>query len=1129
MFCERLLNIYRRHPSFTPVSQIVELLRQEISLWPTSGENRPDMPCLEEAWEFGAKKVHEQVASPRNVAECLLPPILDGQINPFAGLRPEVVDSHMLTASAGVSFALRECLRRPMELLRPAAGQGPCTLVRAVVLGFRWDEPFPGREGQSIETLVRSASSADLLLAYRFASAIVADRVSSAETQSELRQSVIDLRVIMDGIVARLAKDGGGDSEARRIVRVIQLERVIQAMVDLLTKSGPELERAMPGIMAELGVGEDGPVAHLREYVARGNPLNELVGHEQQADVRRDLERIMEPVSDVHLPGFPARKVTSRRASELLRRLRFLVRSILLKASEPNAPEVFRAFRASLFRGADRDCQLAVARVAFERPAGGGPTTGTRAIRAQLQNLAVGFGFEGCSADAACEHAFVRALRGAMKIELDTWSQARDGDSVAFLDAVLDVLRAAEASSPDLEPDQLVQSVIHDDAELMAAMKRGASDPSRPPERSRLFKELTSGTGADSRSSALHDAVEEGLDAFKRLIRANHFREFNRSALQDILNNELFDDESEYENAEICRKWLESWAFLERASDSAAFADASSRLGSAATAAELEADALGNPFRVDGYSGGSLLYRLADAAAQGHLAAKAALDAILMGASARQAVEAAGFDKVGRSIGLVLAQGVSRTALDHLFGAGRGFDVHFTPSVDGVTATMSAVRFGDGTIDDVEQRQRMKLVLKYDVHHHGKDPRDARGWRAIHHAFAAGNLAGVRVLVEHDPACMRHQPGDQTTFLIEAIRCATTGRDPSEVFLAAIDMLSKLDRGHQVEILKFKGCNGMDGMPLSIVSAALSKQGGRWPMLEGLLLQNPDYREAILSGVSKAELEILLRDPDDSRFAGFCQQYSQIPQGRQRLAEALSSIEPSAASLVLGMVASGKSALSARAKCRVLREHGALDLGKVDPSTRDNALHRLAKAAGELSTRGGTDAFAGELHALVWNMLQIDASTERCAELVSAINLDGETPIALASRLGVPSLAIAYSQFLGILPVTSDERWLEAARVIKDPDRYQDGIPQNRRLAVNAENLLVLGAGDAPAKVLSKRPLPSDRNARAARAWLIDNAMEIARSLQEHFQLNADVPLSAFVLWLAHLSSERATSPSASR
>jgi hypothetical protein len=101
--------------------------------------------------------------------------------------------------------------------------------------------------------------------------------------------------------------------------------------------------------------------------------------------------------------------------------------------------------------------------------------------------------------------------------------------------------------------------------------------------------------------------------------------------------------------------------------------------------------------------------------------------------------------------------------------------------------------------------------------------------------------------------------------------------------------------------------------------------------------------------------------------------------------------------------------------------------------------------------------------------------------------------------------------------------------VIKDPDRYQDGIPQIRRLSVNADNLLVLGAGDAPATVLSKRPLPSDRNARAARTWLIDNAMEIARSLREHFQLNADVPLSAFVLWLAHLSSERASSPSASR
>jgi hypothetical protein len=1126
MFCERLINIYRRHPSFAPVASIEELLRQEIGVWPAGGEERPDSTCLEEAWEFGLRKVADQQALPQDVATCLSVPIRVGGIDPFGGLRPENVDSHMLTSRAKVSLELCRILRGAERIVIASTGTSPSTLVRAVVLGFRWNEQLP--EGGDLGHAARSATSADLLLAYRFASAMAADRVGA--TDPELRQSVVDLRAITDGIVRCLQDRGheGGDAEARRVVRVIELERVVQAMVDLLTKSGTELETALPRIQVDFGLTRpDGPISHLREYVARGAPLNDLVGHEQQADVRRDIERIMEPVTDAQLPGFPSINLTSRRASELLRRLRFLVRTMLLKASEPNALPVYRQFRRDLFHGADSDCQLAAARIAFERAAGGDSALGMRATRAQLQNLAAESRFIGCSAALAGDHAFVRALRGAVKIELDTWSSSRDGDSTAFVQAVVDVVRGAEATIPGLGTNSLVHRVF--DGEVLVAMEKEERREDRRQPRCTLFTSLKSERVRDRvfdpSVPIIRRAIQGGLRAFQDLIRANFHREFDRAALHRIVAMDVFQNFDRDQNSKVgmaCRDWLESWAYVSPFRST--FDSAKTLVGEGVTSGALAAQAVAQPYRQDDYSGGSLMFRYADAAADRHLAAKTALEEILLGGSAREVIDASGSDKLGRSIGMVLAQCASRAVLEHLYGPGRPFRVAFASSVDGVTPTMAAVRFGEGAVDDLEQRQRMREVLRHDTHHHGKDPRDDRGWRAIHHAFAAGNVAAAEMLVAHDRSCLKWQEDDRTTFLIEAVRCKPAGRDPSEVFLKAVDLLSALDAQDQEKILKFKGEAGLDGTPLSLVSAALASEGGRWPMLVSSL-ENPDHREAILSVISELELSKLLRDDDDSRLASFCQQLSHAPQGRAKIAEFLSKIEPSASSLVLSLVKSADSAIAARGKCLTLRAHDALDLSRVDPFSRDNALHHLVRA---VEKRPDVDAFSGKLYSLAWDVIRAE-SPDRRRDLVGSMNLDGESPVWLASRLGVPALAVAYAQFLGNISGSSDERWLEAARVIKDPGRYQDGIPENRRLIVGADRMLFLSAGSGQGKTLSKRPLPVDLNTRSARTWLLENAMEVACSLKEHFGLNSDIPHYAFVNWLAHLSSERAPGHGAGR
>ena len=1133
MFCERLINIYREYPSFTPTTDIERRLCQEIGVWPASGEERPDASCLEEAWEFGTRKVRDDSALPQNVAYCISVPIIRGPISPFHGLRPEVVDSHMLTSRSRASLALCKILRDVEGVAIARAGESPSTLVRGVVLGCRWNVSL--NNCPTLESLAASAPSADLLLAYRFASAMIADRVSS--TDPDLVQSVADLRVIADGIVGCLQGPGvsraieGGDAEARRVVRVIELERVVQAMVDLLTKSGADLDAAMPRIRSVLvSSGPGGPVSHLREYVARGAPLNDLVGHEQQADIRRDIERIMEPIPDDRLRGFPSVKLTSRRASELLRRLRFLVRAILLKGTEPGAPDVYREFRREFFRGFDSNCELAAARIAFERSAGAESGFGVRAIRAEFQNLAAKFDFYKCaSAAQACDHALIRALRGAVKIELDTWSKDSDGESTAFIQAVVDVLRGAESMIPGLAANDLLHRVF--EGEVLVAMEREERREDRLPARCALFSTLKTERARDRsfdpRVPVVRRAIQGGLREFQALIRLNYHREFNRDALHQIATMDVFDRFDREQNSKVgkaCREWLESWAYVSALRST--FDSAHALVGEAVTVKDLEVAVTDQPYRADEYSGGSLLFRYADAAAGRRQAAGLAVENLLKGTAAAQLIDAASWDRLGRSIGMVLAQSAPQSLLDHLYGPGRRFTAPFAASIDDVTPTMAAVRFGGGTADDFEQRQRIREVMKLDALHHGNDPHDQRGWRAIHHAFSAGNVVAVDMLVARDRACLKRQGKDTTTFLIEAMRCRPVGGDPSVVFLKAIDLLSQMAPPEQKAILEFVGSHaGMSGMPLSLVSAALASDGGRWPMLVAAL-ERPEHRESILAVIGERELTKLLRDDDDARFASFCQYLSHAPGGRDKIKEFLSRVEPSAAIQVLSLVKSADSAISSQSKCMTLVAQESLDLAKSDPFSRDNALHHLVRA---VEKRPDIDAFAGRLYGLAWQVIQSERSHDQRRALVSSPNLDGESPIWLASRLGVPSLAVAYAQFLGNIAVSSDERWLEAARVIKEPSRYQDGIPENRRLKTDPDGRLCLAAGEGPARVLATRPLPADLNVRSARAWLLENSMEIAASLKAHFGLNSDIPHYAFVNWLAHLSSERAPGHGAGR
>ena len=1114
--CQQLLTTIDNHPSFdVSVRPIIDVQIQQWTQFPV--DQRPGFDCLESVWMRERRPT--AMAQPSDVAAVLLTLITKGGIDPFHGLTSDNIDEHVLTSRRPSSASLRRLLRGLMKAVVPnsAGGDGvsSSTFLRAIALGFAWDEEIPGQE--TMQALAEGAAPHDLMLGYRL-STRMASEITGQLQDSTATVDVERSRRVADGIVeclrSRLVNKAMGghvqEAEAKRVIRVIELERVVRGMVGLLSSTATKADL----LRWFAPHAKDGPLAHLRRYAALGEPLMDLVGNAADADVRREFERIMDvPSIVVGIAGFPSIEQTSRRPSDLLRRLRFLVYEIIRRAGVANAGEMFHQFRFGLFDGSKDDLMLAASKLAFTRPDASDPML----VRSELENLVERSGIRDVESGDIHKHLCLKALRQVAVIEIDTWSN-RPGDVDAYhlLEALQSVIVSLEERF-ECEPNELLRLVF--DRQLCALADAEAKF-GRGSDRSDFFAVL-SALHHDA-SDPIKDAVRAGLDDFRTLVIANHHREFDRIKLRELANSSVFTEVDRLDGmgtGEQCHQWLVAWAAV----DGTAGASPVDALASESAAA-MAAMAIANPFELVDSSREPIVFRFADAAAGGLKSAEQALLELVSGSGANILFGTATTDAVGRSLAVVIAQTGSRDLVDRLFGYAKRFQLPFDSSIDEVTPLMAAVRNArDGSIGHVSG---FAAVLGCDPSAFAR--RDRRGWRAIHHAFAAGRVDIARKLVAQDPTCLHVLAGDSTTFLIEAFACTpddanTEGIHTTNVVSCAIELLRGMaDSGQRNQVLAFRGPDSFEGMPRSLVSAVVSTRQ-HWQQFMNLNEAYAAQAHQIWAGVGSAVLRRLVDEPDSLELGQVLRCLRGV--GGDLLQQMVAGItHPPVAVRIAEGVRNAALVNSAGLKFNDLRAVDQLKITAISPDNGGTMFHGLLNIA-EARELKDCDIKNSDLYALVIRVIAAaDSADAKLA--VTHLDFERESAIRKASRVGETALALGFARAIG-WPVSFDEqevRWSEAARVLVNPDRYQDGIKKPRRVGINAQNQLTVPLpGLIDPVVVSASPLPFDLDRRSARDWLKQNASEIANSLKKAIDPSGhgvQVGLHDFVNWMAHLSKE---------
>jgi hypothetical protein len=1112
--CQQLLSTIDNYPSFDfTVRRIIDPQIQQWSQFPV--DQRPGFDCLESVWMRERRPT--AMAQPSDVAEVLLTLINKGGIDPFHGLTSDNIDEHVLTSRRPSSACLRRSLRGLMKAVVASStggeGVSSSTFLRAIALGFAWDEEIPGQE--TMQALAESAAPQDLMLGYRL-STRMASEITGHTHDPMATDDVERSRRVADGIVeclrSRLVNNAMGgpaqETEAKRVIRVIELERVVRGMVGLLSSSASRADL----LRWFKPHATDGPLAHLRRYAALGEPLMDLVGNTADADVRREFERIMDvPSIVVGIAGFPSIERTSRRPSDLLRRLRFLVYEIIRRAGIANAGEMFHQFRFGLFDGSRGDLMLAASKLAFTRPEANDPVL----VRAELENLVERSGLRNAQASDVHQHLCLKALRRVAVIEIDTWSEGEGGaDAYHLLDALRGVIGSLEEQF-DLEANDLLRLVF--DRQLCALAAAAETEFGYGPERSAFFRAL-SALHQDA-SDPTKDAVRAGLDEFRTLVTSNYHREFDRVELRALANARVFEQVDELDgisNGEQCREWLLAWAAVD--GDAGALPIDVLALD---TVAAMTAMAVANPFQLVDSSREPMVFHFADAAAGGLKSAEQALLDLVSGPGANILFGTATTDAVGRSLAVVIAQTGSRDLVDRLFGYARRFQLPFDSSIDGVTPLMAAVRHArDGSTADASA---VDAVIDCDPS--ALTRRDRRGWRAIHHAFAAGRVDIARKLAAKDPTCLHVLPGDSTTFLIEAFACTriTAGIYTTNVVSCAIELLRGMpDSGQRNQVLAFRGPDSGEGMPRSLVSAVVSTDQ-HWQQFMNLNEAYAAQAHQIWADVGSAVLRRLVDKTDSLELGEVLRRLRGV--GGDLLHQMVAGItHPPVAVRIAEGVINAALVNSAGLKFNDLRAVDQLKITATSPYTGGTMFHGLLNVE-EARRDNECDIKNSDLYALVIRVISAADPADAMAA-VTHLDFERESAIRKASRVGETALALSFARAIG-WPVSFEDqelRWSEAARVLVNPDRYQDGIKKPRRVGINAQNQLTVpvpGLNDPV--VVSSSPLPFDLDRRSARDWLKQNASEIAKTLNKAIDPSGhgvQVGLHDFVNWMAHLSKE---------
>lgn len=1113
--CANLLRIIDQYPTFEG-EQLLPVLRAVIGEWENDAPaNRPGFECLNKVWLRGRRHHHGALAlipSPDRVAAVLSLLVIEGGIDPFEGLTPENAREHLLTSKHEPSERLREMLRGN-QLIVEGAGEGPSSFVRAIALGFGWRNYLP--TGTALRVLVDTATPADLLSGYHIASSLAFDRGLTAQAGDGNFQAIAE--GIVESLRQRLranALQGEAAQFANRVIRIIELGRVVRGMVHLLGQSSQvgAIEESMIEGWFDPQRTVDGPLSHLRSYALLGAPLIDLVGNAVDSEVRRGIERIMEAGAGA-IPGFPSDARLSHRPSDLLHRIRFLVRAMVLRSRDPGAHPIFVQFMHGLFAGAGQNLVLSAAKFAFERPS---PGQAPGQMRADLHNVLAQSGvFDGGAAAPSPE--CIQALRTVVSIEVDTWTADathQGAHDPELLVAVLEELRDLQ-DQLELEDDEFVREVF--DGHLLArAVEVLGRKQSGTNARRKFFGVLQNDLAGTVQ--VLRGAIREGKAAFATVVRAHYHREFEdadggRGGLERLLGGDVRAALEDGEvGAEECEAFLRNWASVqvgEPVSDHGV---------DSWTEQDWVAKVRAEPLVRGGPVGAPWIFRAADCAARGNVAALTALRALADADNARQLFQMAAGDAVGRSLGVVIAQTCCAELVDRLFGVHRGFALPLASSLDGVTPVMAAVRFAkEGSAD---KKRGLERVIRCYVEHGGDmAARDGRGWRAIHHAFAAGHVEAARTLIANDPTAPHVRDGDQTTFLIEALRrTAAAHHEGSSVMGYARELLAGMTGNQIAQVLEFTGPemiqSTVEGMPLSVVGASVGV-GGNWAELMALVQAYPAQSAGIWAQAGAKTLRRLA--------SSMCEDHLQLAQylgcigaaGAQHLQQLVQGLPEPLAVVVCTDAGHSSRTESSLMKLMNLRQFGVLDISVAAPGG-GSMLHELVRSASR-ARDGGSAASDAQLYEFASTVLAW-AGHAQAGRAVLQRDFDEETAIWQAARYGEWSLALAYARALG---AASADRLRTAGKFITCPADYQGGIDNPLRIDVQngMVHMVLRGPEDRPGPrfPVSKEVLPPDLDIGSAQDWLRRNATTIAVELTTQLGTKLHVGADEFINLIAHL------------
>lgn len=721
---------------------------------------------------------------------------------------------------------------------------------------------------------------------------------------------------------------------------------------------------------------------------------------------------------------------------------------------------------------------------------------------------------------AGSQAKVVRLLGLMAQIEVDTFSPALDAGAPAQF---LKCLVACAEGEDDDTSEQVFSGEFFARARGYLLSAHGDSDPAVKARRDYL-NEI--GGAEDVEMTRLSRAIgDDDVHEMRSILRSNFHREFDLDRIVAEVVPQLGGSRA----GDGCRRDFEAWV-TSGAFDAAAAGGEVATFGPllSMTADELIHEATDRPLERHGIYRVPIAHAVCYLAGAGRLAAREALVSLatvgqVSPALLRQLWAVDG-DNLGRTSGYALASACSRPALEALTGpnveqAVRNALRFGRATSDGVTALMAAARSAPNDCDQRIEGFRALLAARDVLGLGPVEARDARGWRAIHHAVACGNTEAAQMLMAGG-ASVGIEPGDGTSVLVEAFDCADKSRYAFGVWFvsgSALPAIKQRDGGKVPADLFSFGRDRLDhrDMPRTVANVGITNDhylrfvqfaSDHAEVWEGLTPEAVNWMFSADSGIDRFRM---VADLSPQLAAGAVDD--------QAIFRLMKSLRPRHET---GSIAGTVDIVDALRRIKALKVDGK-------DSQRRSVFHVLAGRLQALPKRLAVTP--SDQCSLVRALLGANPAAHERA--VSHTDLDGRSSVVVATSGGQVLLAMLLSRALAARDsVTRNSKIQGAARMIHNPGqlaRLVSGEGMGMlQMSPTGEVLLNCGERTIDLGASAQGPLRVDapREVRNVVDWL--NRQDVQAAIETNLavafnQPNFAVTFDDFVAWLDHLAKSR--------